>query len=199
MSAVTTDDLVVIPAQLGGEATVTLTELLSSFYLWLLLWLTVWVAIPTVLLSWSPVVITSGSMGPNISAGDIVLITEPAVADGELLEQGTVITFRSKSQGGALVTHRIDGVREDGLYRTRGDANEKADSTPVAPEDVVGVGRMLVPIIGLPLLWLSSDLVSFGIFLGATAAAAVAASASHGAGERIREQRRDVAASEDQP
>ena len=38
-----------------------------------------------------------------------------------------------------------------GDYVTRGDANPHADSTAVPPDTISGVGRVLVPIIGIPL------------------------------------------------
>ncbi len=36
---------------------------------------------------------------------------------------------------------------------TVGDANRQPDSTLLRLEQVVGVGRMLVPLVGLPLVW----------------------------------------------
>lgn len=175
------DDPVVIPeAPTPRDAGITIAELLSSFYLWLVLWLVGWATVPTLLLGWQPVLITSGSMGPTISPGDVVLLGEPP-AD-EVLETGAVITFNDPGRSGGLITHRIDGVREDGLYRTRGDANESPDSTPVAHADVVGVGRLLVPVVGLPVQWLRSDMVAFALFVGGTLAAAVAAGTANRAG-----------------
>lgn len=183
MAARPDDAVAVLPARTSPRtAGVTLAELLSSFYLWVLLWLVAWVAIPALALGWQPVLITSGSMGPTISPGDLVLIS-PHPEDG-FLDQGTVITYRDRGRGDALVTHRIDGVREDGLYRTRGDANESPDDTPVRPDDVVGQGRLLVPLVGLPLLWLRTDLLALGLFSLGTLAAVVVAGASHRAGER---------------
>jgi hypothetical protein len=44
-------------------------------------------------------------------------------------------------------------VNAEGLYITKGDGNAIADSTPIDPEAVVGVGRLLVPAIGLPIAW----------------------------------------------
>lgn len=178
--------IVVPPRTTRREATVTLGELLSSFYLWLLLWLVAWAAVPTLLLGWEPVLITSGSMGPTISAGDLILIVDPPRDD--VLDPGTVITFPDPVLPEALVTHRIDGVREDGLYSTRGDANESPDPEPVDPDEVVGVGRLLVPLIGLPLLWLRTDMLSFVLFVGGTLSAAVVAGSTHRAGARRFEE-----------
>lgn len=175
-------DTVVIPETTAGDVGITVTELLASFYLWLLLWLVVWAAVPALVIGWQPVLITSGSMGPGISAGDLVLLTDHP--EDELLGPGAVITYTDPMVVGGLITHRIDGVREDGLYRTRGDANEKPDPDPVHPDDVVGVGRMLVPLVGLPVLWLRADMASFGLFLAGTLAAAVAATTAHHAGAK---------------
>lgn len=188
------DDVVVIPEPpTPRDAGVTLAELLASFYLWLVMWLVLWAAVPALVMGWQPVLITSGSMGPTISAGDLVLLGEPP-AD-ELLSHGTVITFEDPTAPGGLITHRIDGVREDGMYRTRGDANEAPDSAPVAPERVVGVGRLLVPLVGLPVLWLRGDAVSFALFVAGTLAAVSTAGASHRLGRRRHRGRPAAAAS----
>lgn len=181
--AVQADEQLVLP-DAPARTGVSIAELLSSFYLWLVCWLVVWVAVPALVIGWQPVLITSGSMGPTISAGDLILLGTPPGPDEDLLAPGAVITFRDPTDPDALITHRIDDAREDGLYRTRGDANGQPDATPVAPQDVIGVGRMLVPLVGLPILWLRSDLLSFGLFLGGTLAAVVVASSTHHAGRR---------------
>lgn len=100
-----------------------------------------------------PIALTSGSMEPGAARGDVVLIDE---TDGRDLPPGTVITFRDPVNPGGQVTHRIDDVLPDGRYRTKGDANRGPDSTPVPPEDVVGVGRLLVPLVALPVVWATS-------------------------------------------
>lgn len=188
MSEVVRDDVVVIPeGTTPREAGVTLAELFSSFYLWLVLWLVAWAAVPALTLGWEPVLITSGSMGPTISPGDLVLIA--AAPDAASLAPGTVVTFNDPAVPGGLITHRIDGVREDGLYRTRGDANESPDPGALHPDDVVGVGRLLVPLVGLPVLWLRHDAVSFAMFLGGTIAAVVVAGGTHRANARTDQLR----------
>lgn len=184
------DDVVVLPTTTARDAGVSLVELASSFYLWLVVWLVAWAAVPALVIGWEPVLITSGSMGPSISVGDLVLLTDPP--RDELLAPGTVITFRDPVVPDGLITHRIDNVREDGLYRTRGDANGQPDADPVHPDDVVGVGRMLVPLVGLPVLWLRADVPSFVLFVGGTLAAIVAASTSHRAGASRTRRRREA-------
>ena len=99
---------------------------------------------------WSPVVITSGSMQPHIQPGDVV-IYQPS--DGIGLAPGTVVTFVDPANPDGLVTHRIEAVNADGSYVTKGDANRLSDSTAIAPESIEGVGKLVVPLAGLPLVW----------------------------------------------
>ena len=65
------------------------------------------------------------------------------------------------------VAHRIFAV-EDGEYVTKGDANPVPDTDRVAPENVVGVGRLVVPAIGLPIVWAQQGavvpLLSWAVF-----------------------------------
>ena len=58
-----------------------------------------------------------------------------------------------------LVTHRVVGQEADGSYRTQGDANPTPDPRPVHPGNIVGVGRLLVPMVGLPVVWLRSGAI----------------------------------------
>lgn len=149
------------------------TFMVASAYLALTLWLLAFVAIPAIVFGWVPTVITSGSMGPLIRAGDVVLVEEPQAPND--LAPGTVVTYRDPSRPDRLVTHRILGTTPDGRYRTQGDANTVADSAPVRPSDVVGVGRLAVPLVGLPVLWIRNDPLLFALWLTLTVLAVVAA------------------------
>lgn len=111
-----------------------------------------WVTVPSLLPGWMSVVITSDSMAPSIRSGDIVVA---APSSGVGLEVGTVVVFEDSARPG-LVTHRIVGLNADGTYRTQGDANSQPDSTPLRPDQVIGTGRFLVPLIGLSLAWFSA-------------------------------------------
>ncbi len=115
-------------------------------YVATLTWLALWAVVPSVLLRWQPFLITSGSMAPAIDPGDVVVV-QPKFASG--LGPGTVITFETTD---GVVTHRIVGV-DQGRYVTKGDANRAPDSSRVEPDKIIGVGRVLVPLVGLPKLW----------------------------------------------
>lgn len=147
---------------------------LSTLWLALVAWLAAFALLPVLLAGWDPTVIVSGSMSPLIRAGDVVLVDEH---DGSPLSEGAVISFADHR--GVLVTHRIAEVRDDGTYVTRGDANGSADSDPVAPADVVGVGRLLVPYIGAPTAWWSEgNLAALTMVVFGTMAAVVGATRS---------------------
>jgi signal peptidase I len=100
---------------------------------------------------WRRVVITSGSMTPLIEPGDVV-VADPDV--DHPVAAGTVVVFNDPS-GPGLVTHRVVEMMPGGLaYRTKGDANQDPDSALVHQDDVLGAGRLLVPVVGLPSAWL---------------------------------------------
>jgi signal peptidase len=88
--------------------------------------------------------VLSDSMTPTFKAGDI-LVEESVDGRAADLRVGTVITFRVN---GDLVSHRIIRVDSKGggvAYRTQGDANNTADTTPVRPDQVVGTYSRRIP------------------------------------------------------
>lgn len=119
--------------------------------LWLLFYLSLllggWVVLGMSFGGWSPVVVTSGSMEPAISVGDVLLVdTSP----GNTLSQRSIIIFERSD--GTTVAHRIFSVEGDQLV-TKGDANPSPDTERVVTNDVAGVARVLVPVVGLPAVW----------------------------------------------
>lgn len=95
-------------------------------------------------LGYRPVAVTSASMAPALRTGDVV-VTRPATG---WLPVGAVIDFRS---GDRRIMHRIVEVTAAG-YRTRGDANRSPDGFEVVVDEVDGVGVMVVPLVGWPLV-----------------------------------------------
>lgn len=172
----------------AGEGAVRLSVgALGLFAVTSMLWLACWALLPLGV-GWQPVTIVSGSMAPAIRDGDVVVVGR---AEREL-EPGDVIVFRD--QGDELVTHRIAEVLDDGRYRTRGDANQYRDSVPVAHDEIVGVGRLLVPYAGLPRLWVSlAEHVRVAAWVLGTLAAAAAASSLLPPGGDARSARRTTA------
>jgi signal peptidase I len=155
-------------------------EVASWFYLSVIAFLLGWVALVSVLMGWSPNMVSTGSMQPSISAGDVVMTAAPE--PDVIFDEGTVVTFEDPLREGELVTHRVVALNDDGTYRTRGDGNPVSDTTALDPDDVVGVGRLLIPSVGLPLVWLErGQLVLFGLWAGVSV---LAVSGAFGLGRR---------------
>lgn len=143
----------------------------GNVVIWLLLsfgvvGLGVWVATQ---FNWiQALVVTSGSMEPEISAGDI-LIARPVPA-AEIVV-GDVVSMSTPALG-ATVTHRVVEVTADGFI-LQGDANATADPQPYpAPEQVWRLAAV-VPAAGSVLLSLRNPttLVSLGVVVLALLAA----------------------------
>ena len=120
---------------------------------------------------WSATTVMSNSMGPTISAGDVVAFAE---YDGALLPPGAIIQFNDAAREDSTLTHRVVAINPDGTYQTKGDANGGVDSTKVPAESIIGVARMVSPYGGLPHFWLATgEYVWLGAWILLTAAAAM--------------------------
>ncbi len=139
-----------------------------------------WVLLGWSLGGWTPVVVTSDSMTPTLSTGDVVLI-----ADDTRVAQRDVVVFERDDE---LIVHRVFAIAGDELI-TKGDANPTPDTDPVPVEDVLGSGRLVVPLVGLPLVWADT-----GAWLPFAAWAALTASGMIGTAiaiERLVRKRRE--------
>ena len=122
-------------------------------------------------------VVLSGSMRPALEPGDVVVSAPVGAAE---VQVGDVVVVPDPARPGETLVHRVDGVRPDGLLVTRGDANVGPDSTPVAPDEVRGAGRLRVPYVGLVWLWVQQGriLPVAGVVLVAAAATWVTVTAA---------------------
>ncbi|GAA4984072.1 hypothetical protein GCM10023225_24060 [Kineococcus glutinatus] len=98
----------------------------------------------------TPSAVVSGSMTPHLRVGDVV-VTRPVA--GSEIETGQVVRFADPSDAGRLIVHRVVGTTPGGDLVTRGDANQSPDAAPVERDDVLGVGRLRIPLVGLPRVW----------------------------------------------
>lgn len=143
-----------------------IVTLFAWIHLYVLGLLGVWILIVLVATGWQPVVVTTGSMTPTLRPGDVLMTSQHP--DEDLLGQRTVITFEGNNDDGTLVTHRIfETLPGSRTYITKGDANPTPDTDRVAPAQVVGVGQLVVPVVGLPVVWAqegnTSALIAAGI------------------------------------
>ena len=101
-------------------------------------------------LGFHPTVIISGSMGPAIDMGDVVVVDEAAP---DSIEEGDVIEFTGKD--GTTIVHRIHRIQveSDGtaLFETKGDQNDSPDFDLVHPDQIKGKVLYRIPKIG----WIS--------------------------------------------
>ncbi|MFD9219748.1 signal peptidase I [Streptomyces sp. NPDC060064] len=112
--------------------------------------LLLWAHLPPLVLHWQSTLVVGGSMRPRLPPGDVVLY-QPV--HGRTLKRGQVVLFRDPARPSRLVVHRIHKVMTDGKIITHGDANHHTDSTPVPRSSLLGLARVCVPSIGLPLVW----------------------------------------------
>lgn len=87
-----------------------------------------------------PLIVLTGSMEPVIDSGDLIIVRQ---IDGKDVAVGDVIAFFDPdSKNNSVLTHRVVEVMDnaDGLsFRTKGDANNSEDITPVAADKLVGL------------------------------------------------------------
>lgn len=96
--------------------------------------------------------VLSGSMEPALPVGSMLLVKQTPLAD---IRVGDDITFvRDKNL--TVVTHRVIAVdAENELITTQGIANNTPDS-PVYYENVLGVVKVSVPLLGYAVSWLDT-------------------------------------------
>ncbi len=87
--------------------------------------------------------VLSGSMEPEYPTGSLIAVKEIEPSE---LKVDDVITF--KLNASTTATHRITEIisQEGSLkFRTKGDANEEEDGSPVSAENVIGTPFITVP------------------------------------------------------
>ena len=91
-------------------------------------------------------VVVSGSMEPEISVGDLIIVTKK-----ENYEVNDVIVFQD---GRMTVTHRIVAIDEE-TVTTKGDANNTEDK-PIFPAQIKGEVVAVVPLVGYVIDWVKT-------------------------------------------
>lgn len=121
--------------------------------------------------SYSFLTVLSGSMEPEIKAGDVIVINK----DTSEIKKGDVITFSSSSnkEESVFITHRaVEQIEEDGnvYFKTQGDSNNVADEKLVSHKSIVGKYSFKIPYMGYLVVfvqkpWGFASLVAFPILL----------------------------------
>ena len=85
---------------------------------------------------YAPMIVLTDSMYPKIQSGDLIMIKS---AKPEDVQVGDVISFFDPDgNGSSVVTHRVIEILPDGSFKTKGDANNTEDPSPVPAANLVG-------------------------------------------------------------
>jgi len=89
------------------------------------------------------------SMYPALKKGDGIIIKKLSDEEKENLQVGDIIAFYD---GNIIVTHRITRIDRDGeiQYVTKGDNNDTKDITKQKKDDIIGIVKIRIPLIGYP-------------------------------------------------
>ena len=89
--------------------------------------------------------VISGSMEPTYSVGDLIYVK---TVDPDSVKVGDPITF-VLNEDLVVATHRVVRIdAENRHFYTKGDANETADAAPVHFNNLIGVPRFSIPLLG---------------------------------------------------
>jgi signal peptidase I len=166
---VATEVAVEVPAQAGPlprpASNLTLFGgFVGRTWLWFLGGCLVVTLLP-LLFGWRPYVVESSSMAPRIKVGDVILAA-PEHNPQKLLGRVTVFHDPDPNRIGSIKSHRVVAINSDGTLTTKGDANQSVDSVHVKLSGVIGLGRLLVRYVGLPLIWVQKgEWLKFALLL----------------------------------
>ncbi len=97
--------------------------------------------------------VVTDSMSPQIKKGSVVFVRQ---VDFEKLHENDIVTVEFPDGDGCF-THRIISIDYDaGIFRTKGDANEKEDPQPSMKEQIIGRLWYAVPALGYISIFIKS-------------------------------------------
>lgn len=94
-------------------------------------------------------VVSSGSMIPTLSIGDIIIVRG---ADPHTVTVGTIIIFHSPADYDMPIVHRVVRIIDEGnsiFFETKGDHNPVQDGWRVPSQNLMGVYVARIPYVGL--------------------------------------------------
>jgi signal peptidase len=100
-------------------------------------------------------VVLTGSMEPQLTAGDVVIESRISPLDARV---GDVITFRDPDRSERLITHRVrrvDATGGDVGFTTKGDANNAVETWRIPRHGSIGRVEYRLPKLGYAVAWIS--------------------------------------------
>lgn len=115
--------------------------------------------------------VVSGSMEPTYSVGDLLYVEQ---VDPDYVKVGDPITF-VLNENLVVATHRVIRIdAENRRFYTKGDANETADVAPVHFNNLIGIPKFSIPLLGYVSAYIQQPPGSYvAIALGAALLTAV--------------------------
>ncbi len=130
------------PIKKGGRFLPALCNILGTLILLVVIATSIPLAVPK-LLGYEVYNVTSGSMEPALPVGSVIYV-RPAAP--ESVQAGDIIAYRVDA---AVITHRVVENRfVEGVFVTKGDANEREDFSNVRYADLIGVVTYHIPYLG---------------------------------------------------
>lgn len=104
--------------------------------------------------------VLSGSMEPYYHVGSVVFVDKSAAP--EEVKVGDPITFTKTDS--LVATHRVIEIdNEKREFKTKGDANETEDASPVSFDQLVGKAGVSIPLLGYISIYMKTRKGMFGI------------------------------------
>jgi signal peptidase len=98
--------------------------------------------------------IGSGSMEKELYVGDVVIVKKLNSKELNEIQVGSILVFKMQNK---VIVHRVVEItKDDGalLIKTKGDNNKENDNWVVTENNLIGITKHKIPLIGLPSIWL---------------------------------------------
>ena len=140
------------PIRRSDEESINKYQKSISFYLERALLVSVIIVILLVsgIFRYSLTAIASDSMYPYLKKGDAIILEKVDSKNRDTLKKGDVVAYE---EDGNIVTHRILTIEmENGEEKiiTKGDNNDIKDVTKKTKDDIIGIVRFKIPLLGYP-------------------------------------------------
>ncbi len=94
--------------------------------------------------------IASDSMYPELKRGDAIVLERVTDKNRDSIEKGMIVSFEENHQ---IITHRVLSIIEENGVEylvTKGDNNPTKDVTNKKKDDIIGIVRFRIPLLGYP-------------------------------------------------
>ena len=94
--------------------------------------------------------IASDSMYPELNKGDAIILEKIDKNNTDEIKEGAIVAFE---EDGFIITHRILQIDEENgieYITTKGDNNSTKDVQKKTKDDIIGIVRFKIPLLGYP-------------------------------------------------